>query len=90
MGPPPLNVPDDLDEPLDAIRDTFNKYYPLLTGKSMPDATPTIVFDWTECLREPLATDEYYEAIKAGSRREAESQSRAVLESIKNRGRKRD
>jgi hypothetical protein len=58
--PLPIRVPDDLDPPLDAICRTFNQYYPLLTGTSMPSPTPSIQFDWTECFRHAWATDEYY------------------------------
>lgn len=83
---PAINVPDDLDGPLDAICKTFNRYYPLLTGKSMPDPMPHITFFWQECMTHPLATDAYFEAKKNGLEKARRDISRAVLERIKSRG----
>jgi hypothetical protein len=66
--PPSIGVPDDLDPPLSAILGIFNRYYPLLTGKSMSNPTPQITFYWEECLTHVLATNAYFEAVKQGQR----------------------
>jgi hypothetical protein len=45
---PPILVPKDTDNALFAVQECFDKFYPLLTGKSMPEPTPAIQFDWED------------------------------------------
>ena len=44
-------IPKDTDDALFAVQTLFDKLYPLLTGKSMPDPTPAIQFDWEDAFR---------------------------------------
>jgi hypothetical protein len=52
----PIMVPTDTDTALKAVQTCFDRFYPVLTGKSMPDPTPTIQFDWDECFSHAWAT----------------------------------
>jgi hypothetical protein len=79
---PSIGVPDDLDPPLAAILATFNRYYPLLTGKSLGDPTPAITFNWQECLTHALATPEYFDMAAQGLAAARRAKSQEVLARI--------
>ncbi len=82
---PDIRVPDDTDPPLDAILGVFNRYYPLLTGKSVPNPTPSITFYWQECLTHVVATPAYFDKQKSDALARGQAQSRAVMERIAGR-----
>jgi hypothetical protein len=84
--PPPIEVPHDTEAALQAVQACFDKFYPILTGKSMPQPTPAIQFDWEESFRHPWMTDEVAAAVRKADEAKRQEQSRAVLERITNRG----
>lgn len=82
---PNISVPTDTDAALQAVQDCFNRFYPLLTGKSMPEPTPGIQFDWEESFRYVWMTQEVAEAINAAEEAKRQAKSKSVLDGIGNR-----
>jgi hypothetical protein len=87
---PVVNVPDDLEGPLEAVRTCFDKYYVLLTGKSMSSPTPIIQFDWTDCFRRAWATDAYDAAWREERDQRGREQSQRALRSLGRSGKEVD
>ena len=71
---PNITVPTDTDAALLAVQDCFDKVYPLLTGKSMPEPTPSIQFDWEDVFRHTWMTPEVAGRISAAEQVKRESQ----------------
>ncbi|SRR6266568_4197579 len=67
------------------LTEVFQHRYPLLTGKSMPEPTPAIQFDWEDAFRHPWMPPEVAERINAADQAQREAKSQAVLDEIKNR-----
>lgn len=82
----PIMVPTDTDAALEAVQACFDKFYPILTGKSMPQPTPAIQFDWEESFRYPWMTDEVADQIRKADEAARREQSAEVLEDIKRPG----
>ena len=80
----PIMVPTDTDDALKAVQACFDRFYPLLTGKSMPQPTPAIQFDWEECFTHPWLTPEVVAKINEAERAEREVKANGVLEGIEN------
>ena len=87
--PPPIVIPTDTDDALFAVQALFDKLYPLLTGKSMPDPTPAIQFDWEDVFRHAWMPPDVAEDINAAEQAAQEAKSQAVIDEIKNRGKAR-
>ena len=85
---PNISVPRDTDNALFAVKECFDKFYPLLTGRSMPEPTPGIQFDWEDAFRHSWMTPEVADKINAAKQAGREAKSKAVLDEIKNRGQK--
>ncbi len=78
-------IPTDTDAALAAVRDCFDRFYPLLTGKSMPDPTPTIQFDWEESFRYQWMTDDVAIAMMNAEEEERQRKSQEALNSLKHK-----
>ena len=81
----PISIPSDTDAALLAVQECFDKFYPLLTGKSMPNPTPTIQFDWEESFRYQWMTDEVADAIGKAEQEERKRQAAETLDRLKNK-----
>jgi hypothetical protein len=82
---PNITVPTDTDNALHAVQGCFDKFYPLLTGKSMPDPTPAIQFDWEDSFRHAWMTPEVADRINAAEEAGRRAKSQAALQGIENR-----
>jgi hypothetical protein len=80
-----IMIPTDTDAALAAVRDCFDRFYPLLTGKSMPDPTPTIQFDWEESFRYQWMTDDVAIAMMNAEEEERQRKSQEALNSLKHK-----
>ena len=81
---PAAMIPKDTDENTLAVQTLFDKLYPLLTGKSMPDPTPVIQFDWEDAFRH--ASMPLKNPVNCRRAKRREKQADAVADSIKKCG----
>ena len=82
----PIVVPKDTDNALFAVQECFDKFYPLVTGRSMPEPTPAIQFDWEDAFRHAWMPSDVAERISLAEQARREARSLAVIDEIKNRG----